>query len=81
MTTPRPKSESMTFGQFIALERRARAITQVVLAERAGLHRTGLSLIERDKRDPRLGTLVALARALEVTPGDLVDSYAREAGL
>ncbi len=71
----------MTFGQFIVRERRARAITQVGLAERAGLHRTGLSLIERDRRNPRLETLIALARALEVTPGDLVDSYAREAGL
>jgi transcriptional regulator with XRE-family HTH domain len=71
----------MTFGQFIARERHARGITQVVLAERAGLHRTGLSLIERDERSPRLATLVALARALEVTPEDLVGSYAREAGL
>jgi transcriptional regulator with XRE-family HTH domain len=71
----------MTFGQFIARERHARGMTQVVLAERAGLHRTGLSLIERDERDPRLGTLVALARALDVTPEDLVGSYAREAGL
>jgi transcriptional regulator with XRE-family HTH domain len=81
VTSAHPNRQRMTFGQFIARERRARAITQVILAERAGLHRTGLSLLERDRRDPRLGTLVALARALEVTPGDLVDSYAREAGL
>ncbi len=50
-----------------------RDISQVALAEAAGLHRTYISLIERGQRGPKLETLVALARALGMTPSELLD--------
>jgi transcriptional regulator with XRE-family HTH domain len=37
------------------------------------MHRTEISLLERAGRDPRLGTIIKLARALEVTPASLLD--------
>lgn len=53
-------------------EARAEAgLTQGQLAERSGLHRTEISLIEREGREPRLGTLVKLADALGIPPRDL----------
>ena len=42
------------------------------LARRPSLHRTEIGLIERGKREPRLGTIVKLAGALEVPLGLLL---------
>jgi transcriptional regulator with XRE-family HTH domain len=37
------------------------------------LHRAEVSLLERGGREPRLGTIVKLARALEVSAARLLD--------
>jgi transcriptional regulator with XRE-family HTH domain len=53
--------------QFAANLRRRRTdagLSQEALAERAGLHRTAVGLLERCKRSPRLETIVSLAHAL-----------------
>jgi transcriptional regulator with XRE-family HTH domain len=60
--------------RFAANLRRARtaaAISQEELGNRCELHRTEISLLERAGREPRLGTIVKLAGALDTTPGDL----------
>ena len=60
--------------RFAANLRRARTaagISQEELGNRCDLHRTEISLLERAGREPRLGTIVKLAGALETTPGDL----------
>ena len=49
-----------------------RGISQEALADAAGIHRTHVSLIERNKRDIRLDTLFRLALALEVDAADLI---------
>jgi transcriptional regulator with XRE-family HTH domain len=59
-------------GRNVAALRKEAGFSQEELAFRADVHRTEVSLIERGKRDPRLGTLVKLARALEVTPEILI---------
>lgn len=46
--------------------RQDHGLSQEALANLAGIHRTEASLLERGKREPRLGTLVKLAAALEV---------------
>ncbi len=46
-------------------------LTQEELADRCGLHRTEISLLEREGREPRLGTLIKLADSLGVPPGQL----------
>ena len=63
--------------------RKAAGISQEELAERCELHRTEVSLLERGGREPRLGTLVKLAVALDTTPEALCagigwDAKARE---
>jgi len=40
---------------------------------RPGLHRTEISLLERAQREPRLSTIVRLARGLEVRPSELLN--------
>jgi transcriptional regulator with XRE-family HTH domain len=47
-------------------------ISQEALADRCGLHRTEISLLERAGREPRLTTIVKLARALDVEPVELL---------
>ena len=60
--------------RFAANLRQARTragISQEELGKRCELHRTEISLLERAGREPRLGTLVKLAGALETTPAEL----------
>ena len=47
-------------------------ITQEALADRAGLHRTEIGLLERGHRVPRVDTLLRLAAALAVEPAELL---------
>lgn len=56
--------------------RRKAGLTQEELADRCGLHRTEISLLERGGREPRLGTLVKLAEALGVPPERLCEGVA-----
>ena len=61
--------------QFAANLRRARAeagLSQEELSERSGLHSTEISRLERGVREPRLGTIVRLARGLGLPPADLL---------
>lgn len=51
-------------------------ISQEELGYRCELHRTEISLLERAGREPRLGTLVKLAGALETTPAELCTGIA-----
>lgn len=60
------------FGKTLAAERRKAGLSQEELGDRAGLHRTEVSLIERGLREPRLETLLKLARGLGVQPAALI---------
>lgn len=53
--------------------RKRLGLTQEEVAERSGVHPTEVSRIEAGKRDPRVTTLLRLARALEVRAGELLD--------
>ena len=52
--------------------RRARALTQEELAEKAGVSPSTIVDIERGKHEPQIRTLRKLAKALETTPDKLV---------
>jgi transcriptional regulator with XRE-family HTH domain len=60
------------FATNLRTHRLQRRFSQEALGFACGLHRTEISLLERSKRDPRLATLVKLARALEVEPAALL---------
>jgi transcriptional regulator with XRE-family HTH domain len=68
------------FGRNLASQRKRAGLSQEELAERAGLHRTAISLSETGKRNPRLDTLVKLAKALGISVGVLVDGISWESG-
>jgi transcriptional regulator with XRE-family HTH domain len=48
-------------------------LTQEEVAQRSGVHATEVSRIEAGKRDPQVSTLLRLAKAVEVRPGQLLD--------
>jgi transcriptional regulator with XRE-family HTH domain len=48
-------------------------MTQEELASRAGVHRTAIGLLEQGHRMPRADTLVQLAGALSIPPGEFFD--------
>lgn len=52
--------------------RKERGLSQEALAERAGLHRNFISLVERSESQPTVDTLFRLADALGVTAVELV---------
>jgi transcriptional regulator with XRE-family HTH domain len=60
-------------GENLRRLRTREALTQAQLAERAGLHRTAVERIERDKVEPHMTTLRKLADALGVHPRELVE--------
>lgn len=61
--------EQPTFGDYVRRRVRERGMTQLALAERAGISRQGLSkLMNGDTRSPSVETVRALAGALSVSP-------------
>ena len=62
----------MSFGRTIRRKREALGLTLEELAERCRLSPNYIGTIENDKRDPSLSTVLALAKALRVPPGDLL---------
>jgi transcriptional regulator with XRE-family HTH domain len=52
--------------------RRARALTQEDLAEKAGVSPATIGAIERGENEPQIRTLRKLAEALDITPDKLV---------
>ena len=61
------------FGQNVRKWREAKQMTQEVLAERAALHRTYISDIERGTRNLGIENVVRLAKALDISPAKLME--------
>jgi transcriptional regulator with XRE-family HTH domain len=53
-------------------QRKKEGLSYEQLAERAGIHRTTISLIEREKQIPTILTCKKLANALEISLTELV---------
>ncbi len=60
------------FAENLQEARTGLGLSQQELARRCGLSRTEISLFERRARSPRLEMIVALSKALDVEPGDLL---------
>lgn len=67
------KTLQETFGEVIRRRRKEIALGQEALADKAGLHRTHVSLLERGQRMPTLGVIKKLADGLETTMANLLD--------
>jgi transcriptional regulator with XRE-family HTH domain len=70
-STPR-SAEHAALGEAIRLTRAERGYSQEALADAASLHITVLGGLERGVGNPNYATLVRLAGALGLTPGELV---------
>ena len=67
-------TEARRFADNVRRLRHQRSFSQERLAHVCGLHRTEISLLERCERDPRLSTIVRLARGLNVPPAALLEN-------
>jgi transcriptional regulator with XRE-family HTH domain len=65
-------TEPETFGANVRAARTAKDWTQEDLAHATGLAVVQVSRIERGVREVRLTTIARLAKALDVTPNDLL---------
>jgi transcriptional regulator with XRE-family HTH domain len=66
-------SESDAFGLRMRELRSECGVSQDDLARRTGIHPTAIGRLEHGKREPRLGTILRIARGLGVRPGELLD--------
>jgi len=53
-------------GKHLKAVRENKGLSQEVLAEKASVHRTYISLLERNKKSPTLDVLIRICRALEI---------------
>ena len=60
------------FARNLRNRRQAAGLSQEQLADRTGLHPTEISRLERAAREPRLGTMLKLARGLDIGIENLV---------
>ncbi len=64
------------FGENLVIYRRRAGFSQEELGFRAGLHRTEIGQLERGIRLPKIHTVIKLAGALSLPPGDLLKGMA-----
>jgi transcriptional regulator with XRE-family HTH domain len=64
------------FGENLMVHRRRARLSQEDVGFATGLHRTEIGQLERGQRLPRIDTLIKLAGALSVPPGDLLKGIA-----
>ncbi|MHB1537131.1 MAG: helix-turn-helix domain-containing protein [Solirubrobacteraceae bacterium] len=64
------------FGQNIRRERERLELSQEALGFLCDLDTSEISRLERARRDPRLSTIVKVARALDISPARLLEGIA-----
>lgn len=80
MKTSQPTATRIAFAHNLRRVREAAGLSQEALADRAGLHRTYVSSVERGERNISIDNVHRLAAALGVTPQTLLATpEAREA--
>lgn len=67
-------------GSELRKAREAAGMSQETLAFEAGVHRTYISLLERDMKSPTLNVLFRICKALDVSASELVARVELSAG-
>lgn len=68
-----PRRASQAFGERMRELRAERGVSQDDLAGATDVHSTAIGRLERGTREPRLTTILRVARGLGVKPGELLD--------
>jgi transcriptional regulator with XRE-family HTH domain len=76
----RPVDVAARFGENLIRCRKGADLSQEELGIRASLHRTEVGILERGARLPRIDTLVKLAGALSIPPGELLEGIVWKPG-
>jgi transcriptional regulator with XRE-family HTH domain len=76
MATRRSAAVAERFAANLGRVRRREGLSQEELAVRASLHRTEIGRLESGGRACRIDTLIRLAGAMAVPPGELLDGIA-----
>lgn len=71
-----PQRASRAFGERLRELRVERGVSQDELAGVTDVHSTAIGRLERGAREPRLTTILRVARGLGVEPGELLDGLA-----
>lgn len=72
-TRARDQALANEFGSRVREARQEAGLTQEALGERAGLHATYISNLERGYSGPNLFSLIRVAEGLGIDPGSLVE--------
>ncbi|MFZ2114237.1 MAG: helix-turn-helix transcriptional regulator [Solirubrobacteraceae bacterium] len=64
---------SIAFGRRLRELRAQHGLSQDDLAHKTDVHPTAIGRLERGSREPRLTTILRIARGLDVRPGELID--------
>jgi transcriptional regulator with XRE-family HTH domain len=75
-----PPWVAVAFGWRLREVRAERGVSRYGLARRTGLHPTAVGRFERGVREPRVSTVLRLARGLGVEPRVLLDGLAVKPG-
>jgi len=74
------KNPNAAFGKIIAGVRRTARLSQEELAERAAIHRTYVSQVERGLKSPTIVMLFRLAKALDTAPSKILKQLESDLG-
>jgi transcriptional regulator with XRE-family HTH domain len=73
--TGKPIPEVVAFGKRVRELRTVREMTQEGLAEAAGLNSVQISHLENGRNEPKLTTILALAKAFRMTASELLRPF------
>lgn len=68
------------FGETVRRCRRAAGLSMDQLGDRANLHRDEICKLEKARREPRLTTILKVARGLRVSPSYLLEDVDQQVG-
>lgn len=74
------KSPNIALGKIIGALRHSAGLSQEELAERAAIHRTYVSQMERGLKSPTVVMLFRLARALNTSPSRILKQLETDIG-
>jgi len=74
------RTPEQAFGLALRRIRLERGLSQQLLADRSGYHRTYIGLLERGQKSPSLRAIFNIATTLQVKPSEILEEVERVVG-